>query len=88
MKFNIIDQKTLATLSQPETRRVLREVVKRKQIRLPELVDSGLTRDQALSATRELAKAHLIKARPGPIEDLSVFFVTADGLAADRQVAD
>ncbi len=87
MKY-VLELKTLAVLAQPETRRVLRELVKRKQVRLPDLIDQGLSREQAVSATRELAKAHLIKTRPGPIEDLSVYFITADGLAADRQVTD
>lgn len=84
----LVDDKMRAALAKPLTRQILRAVVRNKSVRLPDLVSTEVSHDVALAAIKELTEARLIKENKAPIVDLNTYFVTADGLAANRQVAD
>lgn len=81
------DYKILATLSNNlKVRQVLHAVVKRRAVRLDQLVTEGVTHRDALAALNVLKSAQLVKETSAPIDDLKTYFVTASGLEMDRKV--
>lgn len=82
-----IDFKTLATLSNdPKTKKVLHAVVQGRSVRLNQLVSAEVSHKDALVSINILKDAKLVKETQAPIDDLKTYFVTANGLEADRMV--
>lgn len=70
-----------------QTRRIFDQVVDQRKVQFKSLYQSqGLDRVAAREKLSVLKKAHLVEERGAPIEDFSIFYVTADGLEANRKL--
>ena len=90
-----IDPSTFVVLfSNDVTKFVFKEVLKNRSAMFKEIRES-LSKKPEFSAldnstleetVRKLKDADLIKERTAPIEDFNTYYVTADGLTAERQL--
>lgn len=70
-----------------QTRRIFDQVVDQRKVQFKNLRQTqGLDRDAVREKLSRLKDAHLIEESGAPIEDFSIFYVTADGLEAKRRL--
>jgi hypothetical protein len=88
-----IDPVTLVLLSDKVVQTVFKEILKNRSAIFKELFPSlGKStedpddRKEVESAVSRLKKADLIKERTAEIEDFNSYYVTSDGLSAERQL--
>ncbi len=66
---------------------IFKRVAKQKSVRLNELViEQGVSRGTTLDALSKLTNSGLIAERPSLLQDFNAYVITADGLAAARQI--
>ena len=81
-------------LSKDTIKRVFKEVLRNRSVLFKELRESlrktpelrALDKPQLEEAVKKLKDADLIKERTASIEDFNTYYVTADGLTAERQL--
>ena len=77
----------LSALAPSANNQVFTQVVSNRSIRFGDLVKStGFDRTVTKQALQELEQANLIAEKNAGIEDFNIYFVTADGLEAEREV--
>jgi|HubBroStandDraft_1064217.scaffolds.fasta_scaffold95640_2 hypothetical protein len=88
-----IQNQIVMLLSNPVLQEVFKEIVKNRSALFKELVtslsnntDLNLEDHQVAGALEQLKNADLIKEREAPIKDFNSYYITADGLTADRQL--
>jgi len=84
-----VDIAQLSVLCEPAVRNVFNEVVKRRTVQLGELVRlgrGGATRAGTRQLLDKLKDARLIAEQPSTLDEFSTYYVTADGLEADRKL--
>jgi hypothetical protein len=90
-----MDSSLLLLLSNDVTKLVFKAVLKNRSILFKELRESlgktpelaaGPDKTQLENAVKILKDADLIKERIAPIEDFNAYYVTANGLSAERQL--
>ena len=91
-----VDFATLSMLAVPTVRLVFEQVVKNRSIRLGELIERvrpKVDRENVEEMLRELKEtlnklkdAELIKEKGSAIEEFNTYYVTANGLEANREV--
>ncbi len=70
-----------------QTRRIFDQVVDQRKVQFKNLRRvQGLDRKVAREKLGLLKEAHLVEERGAPIEDFSIFYVTAEGLEAKRKL--
>jgi len=76
---------TLPSLASTENKRIFEKVVEARWIRFDELVEkTGIDRETAKEALKELQKDELLARKGAPLEDLAVYYITTKGLRANR----
>ena len=83
-----VDPKFIA-LSKPSNQQVFKEVAKRRQVNLKDLLVSlptKMTREVVSESLNELEQVGLIKEESASLEDFKTLYVTAEGLQAERQL--
>jgi hypothetical protein len=78
-----------ATLSNPLNQNVFKAVVKARHLILKDLfgsLESSTPKDDVVQSLNQLEKVGLIKAESSSIPEFSTYYVTAEGLQADRQL--
>ncbi len=74
-------------LADEATRKVFGMVVDQRKVRFKDLQESlHLDREEAKSKLKDLKEAHLIEERAAPLEDFSLYYVTAEGIEAAREL--
>ena len=82
-------------LSNDVVKFVFKEVLKNRSVQFKEIreslyqkpeLQSNLDNFKLEDAVKKLKDADLIKERTAPIEDFNTYYVTADGLTAERQL--
>lgn len=74
-------------IAKPETRKVFEAVVEKLTIRFKDLVDSlDLDENEVAESLGKLEQAKLIEESSAPLRDFKTFYVTADGLSANREL--
>jgi predicted transcriptional regulator len=69
------------SLKDEGTRNVFSLVVGERRVRLKDLQDRlQLNRDEARNSLESLTRDNLIQKQPAPLEDFSLYYVTAQGL--------
>ena len=88
-----IDSATILLLSDKVVQHVFKAILQNRSAIFKELVaslgksaDDPDDRKQIESAVSRLKQADLIKERAAPIEDFNSYYVTSDGLSAERQL--
>ncbi len=83
-----LDPKNVAEILNPINYKVFHTVAGARKIALKDLWDSvdGPTKEQVSASVKQLSKAGLIGEVPASVEDFSTYYVTADGLTAERQM--
>jgi len=90
-----IDPSVVMLLSNNVVKLVFKEVLKNRYVLLKEIRESlykkpelqaTLNNSKLEDAVKKLKDADLIKERTAPIEDFNTYYVTADGLTAERQL--
>lgn len=84
-KAMAINYELMTILSNTTAKRVLHTVAAGKAVHMRELVQNDISEDEALEALRLLKDAHLVKETQSPLASLKTYFVTANGLQADRE---
>jgi hypothetical protein len=75
------------TLEDEGTRKVFGMVVDQRRVRFKDLQESlHLDREEARRQLKSLKDAHLIEERGAPFEDFHLYYVTAEGLEAAREL--
>lgn len=76
----------LSMMSNPWTREVFRTVAKNRYVRFRDLCDRKIVPDpKALnSVLQDLTNAALIRTEEAPVADFNTYYVTAEGLSAER----
>ena len=91
----MVNSSVVMLLSNNVIKLVFEEVVKKRSVLFKELRQSlgkaaefpeGAEKSQIENAVQVLKEADLIKERTSPIEDFNTYYVTADGLTAERQL--
>ena len=75
------------SLEDEGTRKVFGMVVDQRRVRFKDLQESlNLGREEARGTLKRLQEARLIEERRAPFEDFSLYYVTAAGLEAAREI--
>jgi len=84
----VLDPKYAPTILNPINYKVFHTVADARKIALKDLWDSveGSSKEQVSESVKQLSKAGLIAEVPSSLEDFSTYYVTADGLTAERQI--
>lgn len=75
-------------LVKPLNQQVFSFVVRQRQVHMKDLLDSlsaSTSKEVVVESLSELERAGLIKEESASIEDFNTYYVTAEGLQADRQ---
>jgi len=73
--------------SSETTRKILDQVVDHSQVQFRDIRDAqGLDTESTRKTLDHLKDAHLIEEQGAPLEDFSLFYVTAEGLEARRKL--
>jgi predicted MarR family transcription regulator len=81
-----LDPKYASTILSPVNYQVFHKVADSRKISLKDLWDLGPSKEAISESVRQLSKAGLIGEVPSSLEDFSTYYVTADGLTAERQM--
>lgn len=81
-----LDPKYASTILSPINYQVFHKVADSRKIVLKDLWDLGPSKAEISESVKQLSKAGLIGEVPSSVEDFSTYYVTADGLTADRQI--